>query len=84
MEEEGLERLGHLIIKAKSGDKEALNEAVERLKPIVKKYVERRGYPFYAEMEQSLTEELIKVIHRYEPETDWGEKSIIDYFKNFN
>ena len=82
MEEEGLERLGHLIIKAKSGDKEALHEAVERLKPIVRKYVDRRGYPFYAEMEQGLTEELIKVIHRYEPETDWGEKNLIDYFKN--
>jgi hypothetical protein len=31
MEEEGIKRLGHLIIKAKSGEKEALNETVERL-----------------------------------------------------
>jgi DNA-directed RNA polymerase specialized sigma subunit len=83
MEEKESKRLGHLIIKAKSGDKEALNEAVERLKPIVRKYVDRRGYPFYAEMEQDLTEELIKVIHRYEPKTDWGEKNLVDYFKNF-
>lgn len=72
-------KLKELILKAQSGDKDALNQVVERFEPIVKKYARRYGdEDVYSE----IVEWIIKETMRYKEKTTWGREELKNIFAN--
>lgn len=72
-------RLRELIIRAKSGDNEAMSQVVQRFTPVVKKYSRRLGYN---EACSDLVVWVIEAVHRYQPNTTWGKDELRRYFSN--
>ncbi len=62
------EKLGFLIILAKSGDQVSMQLIIERLKPLTKKLSRRvQDVGLQEQIEQELIEEIIKIVKRFEP-----------------
>jgi len=72
-------KLKELISKAQSGDKDALNQVVERFKPIVKKYARRFGSE---DVCSEIIEWIIKATMRYREKTNWGREELKNIFTN--
>ncbi len=70
-------RLRELIIRAKSGNKEAMAQVVQRFTPIIKKYSRRLGYD---EACSDLELWIIEAVHRYQPCSTWGKNELNRYF----
>jgi len=72
-------KLKELIFKAQSGDKDALNQVVERFKRLVKKYARRFGSE---DVCSEIVEWLIKATMRYKEKSTWGREELKNIFSN--
>lgn len=66
-------KIKELILKAQGGDKEALNQVIERFKPIVKKYARCFGSE---DVGSEIVEWIIKATMRYKDKTTWGREEL--------
>jgi DNA-directed RNA polymerase specialized sigma24 family protein len=72
-------KLTPLVVRAKAGDQAALEELLERLKPLVLKYARRMRVSYREEAKSELLLQLIKAIENFEPGTDWGKKELLKH-----
>lgn len=76
-------RLALLILDAKSGDQDAMNEVIRRLKPLIRKYARKINNGIDDQtVEQELVEEIIRAVYKYEPRTEWGKQFLENYFSD--
>ncbi|WP_422448663.1 helix-turn-helix domain-containing protein [Thermoanaerobacterium sp. DL9XJH110] len=66
-------KLKELILKAQGGDKDALNQVVERFRPIVKKYARRFGSE---DVYSEVVEWIIRATMRYKEKSGWGREEL--------
>lgn len=66
-------KLKELILKAQSGDKEALNQVIKRFKPIVKKYARRFGGE---DVCLEIVEWIINATKIYKEKSTWGREEL--------
>lgn len=71
-------KLKELILKAQSGDKDALNQVIERLEPIAKKYARRfKSEDIYSEV----VEWIIKATMKYNGKGSLGREELKNIFQ---
>ncbi|WP_076359214.1 MULTISPECIES: helix-turn-helix domain-containing protein [unclassified Paenibacillus] len=60
--------LGTLLILAKSGNQEAMQLIIDRLRPLIKKLSRRvQDIGMREQIEQELIEEIIRIVKKFEP-----------------
>ena len=74
-------KLKDLIIRAKQGDEDALNEVVGRFLPIISKHSRRLGYEDAC---SELVEWIINAIQRYKPNSPEGEEEFEQLFSKLD
>lgn len=74
-------KLKELIFKAQSGDKDALNQVIERFKPIVNKYAYRLGCE---DVSSEIIEWIIDATMRYKEKSNWGREELEKFVKQYN
>lgn len=67
------QKLSDLILKAQGGDKDALNQVVERFKPIINKYAYRLGSE---DVSSEIVEWIINATMRYKGKNSWGREEL--------
>ncbi len=71
------QKLSDLILKAQGGDKDALNQVVERFKPIINKYAYRLGSE---DVSSEIVEWIINATMRYKGKNSWGREELEKFF----
>ncbi|MHB1125724.1 MAG: helix-turn-helix domain-containing protein [Bacillota bacterium] len=69
-------KLRELIVKAKNGEEDALNQVVQRFIPLIKKYSSQLSY---GEAYSDLVAWVISAVHRYRPSISWGSDELDEY-----
>ncbi|MFD2169537.1 helix-turn-helix domain-containing protein [Tumebacillus lipolyticus] len=72
------ESLRSLISRAKAGDQSALNEVVQRFRPLIRKYVRQAPHKDAHDLEQELTLRLITLVRSYREELPYGFKDLVE------
>jgi len=74
-------KLKELIYRAQSGDKDALNQVIERFKPIINKYANRLGSE---DVRSEIIEWLINATLKYKDNNSFGKKEIEELVNKFS
>jgi len=74
-------KLKELIYRAQNGDKDALNQVIERFKPIINKYANRFGSE---DVKSEIIEWLINATLKYKEKDIWNKKEFEEFINKYN
>lgn len=70
--------LRSLVLRAKSGDEDALTAVIERFRPLIQKYVRQAATEDAHDVEQELIMRLILLIRSYREELPYGFLDLVE------
>lgn len=76
------ESLSRLLVRAKSGNPEDLEELYERFKPMILKMVRKMDLQYKEDAKQELIVALFEAVQRYKPNTKWGSTELKRHLDN--